>query len=428
MNILNASREWAIACLGGIRMYIGSHWVPLPLESGLLGLHGWNELERLETEDSYTITAEYPQPVICPVCQSKNSVRFGVREQEYLDLPVHMKKVKIVVRRQRHRCKDCDYTYLLPIGNMHEDRFMTKRLVAYIQNAALKETFTSIAELIGTSESTIRDVFREYCAVLEHDHELETPEWLGIDEVYLGKQMRCIFTNVRGRHPIEMLPVRDKVTVEAFLRKLETQKIEGVCMDMWNPYKQAVKAVLPHAIIVVDKFHIVRMANIAMEKIRKKTREDMPARWRVKLKNDRKILLKRNETLTVGQKFILDTWLLNYEGLGKAYAAKEAFINIWNSGDRVEAEYLYSKWKDSLDEEIVPAFAELTRAMENWHDEIFTYFDYRYTNAYTESANAIIKQVQHAGRGYSFDVIRAKILFGLKPKEEKTYLTDEDFV
>jgi transposase len=339
-----------------------------------------------------------------------------------------MKKVKIVVRRQRYRCKDCDYTYLLPIGNMHEDRFMTKRLVAYIRNAALKETFTSIAELIGTSEATVRDVFRDYIAGLEHGYEPQTPEWLGIDEVYLGKQMRCVFTNILERHPIEMLPVRDKVAVEVFLRKLERDKVQGVVMDMWNPYKQAVKEVLPHAIIVVDKFHIVRMANIAMEKIRKKTREDMPARWRVKLKNDRKILLKRNETLTINQKFILDTWLLNYEGLGKAYAAKEAFINIWNSGDRVEAEYLYSKWKDSLDEEIAPAFAELTRAMENWHDEIFTYFDYRYTNAYTESANAIIKQIQHAGRGYSFDVIRAKIMFGMKPKEEKKYLTEEDFV
>lgn len=33
-----------------------------------------------------------------------------------------------------------------------------------------------------------------------------------------------------------------------------------------------------------------------------------------------------------------------------------------------------------------------------------------------------------AGRGYSFDVIRTKIMFGMKPKEEKRYLTEEDFI
>jgi transposase len=165
-----------------------------------------------------------------------------------------------------------------------------------------------------------------------------------------------------------------------------------------------------------------------LEKIRKQLRAEPPAQSRIKLKNDRKILLKRNEALTANQKFVLDTVLLNYEGLGKAYAAKEAFINIWDSGDRLEAEYLYEQWKARLDEEIAPAFVDLTRAMENWHDEIFAYFEHRYTNAYTESANAIIKQVQQAGRGYSFDVIRIKIIFGWMPKEEKHYLTDEDFI
>lgn len=39
------------------------------------------------------------------------------------------------------------------------------------------------------------------------------------------------------------------------------------------------------------------------------------------------------------------------------------------------------------------------------------YFDVRYTNAATEALNGITKLKQRMGRGYSFDVIRAKILF-----------------
>lgn len=74
MNILNASREWAIACLGGIRMTINSHWVPIPRESGILGLHGWNELEREENEDSYIVVAEYPQPVVCPASPKTRTI------------------------------------------------------------------------------------------------------------------------------------------------------------------------------------------------------------------------------------------------------------------------------------------------------------------------------------------------------------------
>ena len=34
-------------------------------------------------------------------------------------------------------------------------------------------------------------------------------------------------------------------------------------MDMWNPYKSAVNPVIPHAKIVIDKFHIAKLANEA---------------------------------------------------------------------------------------------------------------------------------------------------------------------
>ena len=52
--------------------------------------------------------------------------------------------------------------------------------------------------------------------------------------------------------------------------------------------------------------------------------------------------------------------------------------------------------------------------MENWHEEIFSYFDLMpnpVTNAYTECLNGIIKNINRDGRGYKFDVLRAKILF-----------------
>lgn len=59
--------------------------------------------------------------------------------------------------------------------------------------------------------------------------------------------------------------------------------------------------------------------------------------------------------------------------------------------------------------------------MGNWHDEVFAYFDHPITNAYTESLNNLIRVMNRLGRGYSFDALRAKILFteGLHKKKEK---------
>ncbi|KGA93608.1 transposase [Leptospirillum ferriphilum] len=72
---------------------------------------------------------------------------------------------------------------------------------------------------------------------------------------------------------------------------------------------------------------------------------------------------------------------------------------------------IYKEWDSGLDPEIRPIFGALLTAFQNWEDSILAYFDHRVTNACTESANNLIRAVQRMGRGYSFDVLRARILF-----------------
>jgi hypothetical protein len=61
-----------------------------------------------------------------------------------------------------------------------------------------------------------------------------------------------------------------------------------------------------------------------------------------------------------------------------------------------------AKWGHSL--------KEITIAFKNWRNEIFNYWDHRITNAFTESLNGKIRELHRAGRGYSFEVLRARII------------------
>ncbi len=71
------------------------------------------------------------------------------------------------------------------------------------------------------------------------------------------------------------------------------------------------------------------------------------------------------------------------------------------------------------------SFYSLTRAVNNWMPEILNYFSHRVTNAYTESLNNLIRVMNRLGRGYSFEALRAKVLFTegvqkkARPKFEK---------
>lgn len=61
--------------------------------------------------------------------------------------------------------------------------------------------------------------------------------------------------------------------------------------------------------------------------------------------------------------------------------------------------------------ESAAVFANLVRAWDNWAPWILGYFDHPITNAYTESLNNLIRIMNRLGRGYSFEALRAKILF-----------------
>lgn len=136
--------------------------------------------------------------------------------------------------------------------------------------------------------------------------------------------------------------------------------------------------------------------------------------------HDRFILLKRQRDLDIREILVLEAWTKNFPLLGEAHQEKESFYTIWDSKMRKEAEEKCFKWKQSLSPEVRDAYKPLLTALNNWHDGIFNYFDHQITNAYTESLNNLVRVINRLGRGYSFDALRAKILFAESTEKAKT--------
>jgi transposase len=379
-----------------------------------------------ENDHDYRVSAHllHPPPA-CIFCGSVGELRpYGVREQRFMDLPIHTKRVGILVGRRRFKCHSCGRTFIEPLADMDETHRMTRRLLDFIRQESLRNTFTDVATRCGLDEKTIRLIFKEHIATLSKAYTFVTPAVLGIDELYLIGKPRCVLTNVETRTIIDLLETRDQKSVQRYLSKLENgHKIEVVVMDMWRPYRQAVAAVLPNAMVVVDKFHIVRMANVALDSVRKGLRESLSDKKRRTLKKDRYILLRRRRDLDEDDKFILSTWTENFPLLGQAYELKEDFVKIWDETDKQAAWDKYLDWKAGIPADLVGPFSDITTAVENWQEPIFNYFDTGVTNAYTEALNGLTKLIHRLGRGYSFEAVRAKMLYseGLHMKRKPAY-------
>jgi len=128
----------------------------------------------------------------------------------------------------------------------------------------------------------------------------------------------------------------------------DRQKIQLMTIDMWNPYREAIHEALPDARIVVDKFHVVRMANEALERIRKEHRVNLPTKGRLQLKDDRWMMLTNPDKLDAGRALLLEEMLSRFPLLKAGYEAKERFRAIWQSHSVEDAEAAYDEWEAKL--------------------------------------------------------------------------------
>lgn len=365
-----------------------------------------------KNDHDYHITAETSNaPSACVGCSSERLIGHGRNEQVIRDIPTHGKRVAIYVATRRWRCQACGKTFMEALPAVNAKREMTDRLTQWIAQQSMKRTFASVAEDTGLDEKTIRNILRDYINELQAQFRFETPKWMGIDDIFLIKP-RCVISNIQNNTLVDILANRNKDTVAKYLLQMKNRdKVQFVAMDMWTPYRDAVTAVMPQAKVVIDKFHVVRMANDAMEKARKGLRSQLTIKQKRGLMHDRFVLLKRERELNDEERLNLDGWTKNYPALGEAYRLKEGFHAIYESSSPDEARRRYEAWHKDVTPEIRPYFSDLIHTFTNWQPWILNYFDHPVSNAYTESLNSLIRVMNRLGRGYSFEALRAKILF-----------------
>lgn len=130
-------------------------------------------------------------------------------------------------------------------------------------------------------------------------------------------------------------------------------------------------------------------------------------------KVDKKLLFVNRHALDDLQRMAVDDWTLNLPALGTAYRLKEEFYDIWRMRGREAAIARYRTWSAEASASGLIPFKNVAKNFAVWENEIFGHYGFELvTNAYVEALNGIIKLMNRIGRGYSFEAIRAKTLYG----------------
>lgn len=381
--------------------------------SETLDLPNWRYIDKRQDHLGCELSVEYTiDPDFCLRCGVVgNLYKHGTKETTYLDCPMWGKPARLVAKVRRYKCRDCDGTFLQPMEGIDTERRMTQRALAYIQQQCLRDTFQRVSEHLGCDEKTVRNVASDYIDAMSADYKPYLPVWIGLDETHLNKIFRGIITDVGECRPIDLLPGRGKPElIRWFSQFRERDHVKGLAIDMWGAYRDVAGLMFKDLPVVIDRFHVVKKANESIERTRIRLGKDQKAAVRKGWMRSKALLRMRNRDLSDKQRFNLEMWLANEPEVADAYRLKERLFDIYTL-PKAQAISDYDSFAADVPESLRVDFKDLLTCMKNWRPEILNYFDHPITNAYTEGVNGVAKVMNRMGRGYSFEVIRARVLF-----------------
>jgi transposase len=378
-----------------------------------------------DDEFSIWVKAEqFPKFECCPSCgcDDERFKRNGTYPQTVRHVPQGLQTVYVEVRRQSYYCRRCEQPFQHPLTAVSDRWRMTSRLVDYVGKLSLLRPAREVALLTGASTNTVSEIMVEYRQHLDATVRFETPRVLGLDGVFArvkdekgkSKKRECaIFTDIEAGLVIDLRPSITIAEVSERLRELPNpERVEIVLIDMSPALFAAVREALPHAIIVVDLFHIQSKINEGLDNVRKRLRRAATRRKGQLTMCRKELLRKRSDQLNPDELKERERWLELKPELRLAYDVAEESLKIWHSSSNGTARERYRRWLTQFPSELRRDFRELLSAFENWGEYIFNYFDHRFTNAFTESRNRLVKDIQRESRGCDFETLRGKVIYG----------------
>jgi transposase len=352
------------------------------------------------------------KPDACAICGGTNFIGHGQHVQQVMDLPHQGRFTCIQLARKRYRCKDCAGTFFHRLDWVDDDHLATRRFVDRIASLALERSFSDLAREYGINEKTVRNIFYGRYKDDIDTTKFAQPDFMGIDELHIAGAARGVITNLSNNSAIEFLKdCSTKTFREYFERMSNRDAIKAVSMDCTARYKNMIHELFPKAKVVADKFHILRMAEDAVDSVRKEVRKNIDAkRTQLKLKQDKYVLKTREHKLEDWQRAKFEAWRESFPAIGVVYDLKEEFYAIYDSKTKREAKLRFEVWIKNIPSEQWPHWSILLRCWGNWETEILEFFETPITNAYTECQNGLTRAMDRLGRGYSFDALRVKLL------------------
>lgn len=352
----------------------------------------------------------------CARCGARQVVCNGAFQRTFREIPTGSRPNFLVLHGHRLRCRKCQANLHEAIPFAEPQARHTRRLARYIVSLAKFMALFHVAVFLGVGWDLVKLTLVRRLRQKLQQRRPGRIRYLAIDEFAFRKGHRyiTIVIDLETGMVLHAAEGKGADAVLPFLWKLRRANapVTAVAMDMSPAFQSAVRKVWPRVDIVFDPFHILALANRALDETRRETSARLAGPDRKIIKGSRFLLLRGLESIKTSQMEKLMLLMEANQPIYTAYLLKEDLRRLWDFPDRLAALEFLADWLERAVESGLRHFIKLALTLIRHIEGLLAYFGHRISSGPIEGLNNKIKTLKRQAYGYrDMNFFLLRILF-----------------
>lgn len=337
---------------------------------------------------------------ICPVCGAV-CTRYDTRPRHWRDMNFGRATINIYARVPRSNCKDHGPLEVdVPWAGLCSRLTRSFELVCYRYSMVMPPKL--VQELLGVDDDTVwKIVFNEY-GIRSEGLDLSDLSCICIDETQSGSGQNFITIvsdPAKGRIVYGTVG-RDWTTLgDLYLWILRhnghPDNIKYISADMSESFEKGIRIFFPEARIVYDHFHVHKMANEAIDRVRRTCGLKGKVGKGIRFK-----FLRNGSDLTSEDREKVESVLDRYSDLAVAYMIKESIVDFYSDMDIKHAGVMLRNIIVTGKNSGVKEIEKLCDTLDRHFEGIVLWHETSLNNGLAEGLNSVIQSMKTASRGF----------------------------
>lgn len=327
-------------------------------------------------------------------------------------LNIFQYRCEIVARLPRGRCKQCGKVSTIEAPWEGLTKHFTLEFEAMVMLLMKNMPVNTVADFVNEHDTRLWRILNRHVEAAREKKTMENVDAVCCDELSTrkGHTYMSVFADARDRDVLFATATKEDITWRRFAEDLtahggDPYKIEWASMDMSKSYKAGARRYTPNAKLVFDKFHVIKLANEAVDKVRRIEMKLFPDESK-SMKKQRYVWLKNPENLTENQEQSLEQMSKMNLATAKAYQMRLTLQDIYRTTSPYRAHRRLRRWITWTRR--AATINELLRPMRNVGDTLLRHLDgilgywksEYLTNAFMEGLMSVFSATKRKARGY----------------------------